>query len=76
MFNGGDMAIAYRIIEILRHEFRESIEFAFVDGSANGARRYYLELTVFQMVDPGAGMRDRTPVSRLKRAAHRLRLKL
>lgn len=60
----------------MRHEFGDSNKFTFVDGSANAARRYFPELTVLQMVDPGAGMRDRTPVSRLKRAAHRLRLKL
>jgi colanic acid/amylovoran biosynthesis protein len=52
LYNGGDAAIVYGIITVLKENFGSSCEIIVFDPDADGARKYYPNLNVKQMVWP------------------------
>jgi colanic acid/amylovoran biosynthesis protein len=72
MCNGGDAAICFAIMAVVRETFGHDTKFTLVDPLANVARRYHPEIEILQA--PAFGSSLPRPLRRLTRSINRLRI--
>src|SRR3982751_3241700 len=72
MCNGGDAAICFAIMAVVRETFGHDTEFTLVDPLAKVAQRHYPEIEILQA--PAFGFSPRRPFRRVALAINRFRM--